>query len=234
MESLSFTENAGTRGARLRSNQARAEQVNARREPWLKYPLDVLLALTMLVAGAPVLGLICWLIQREDGGPILYKQARWGRSGKRFWVLKFRTMVTDSDTRYGIRQATTDDERITRTGRRLRAMGLDELPQLLNILRGEMSFVGPRALAIDEVVDDGRGNAITVEQVPGFFERLAVRPGLTSLATIYLPKDAPPRRKFAYDRLYVRRQSLALDVRLIALSFWISFRGKWETRSKKV
>jgi lipopolysaccharide/colanic/teichoic acid biosynthesis glycosyltransferase len=213
--------------------QTRARVVE-QREPFLKYPLDVALAITMLIFGAPVLLLIAVLIKREDNGPILYKQDRWGRGGKTFRVFKFRTMVPDSDTRYGIRQAATDDARITRIGKTLRAMGLDELPQLLNILKGEMSFVGPRALAIGEIVNDGRENAITVEQVPGFYRRLAVRPGLTSIATIYLPKDAPPRRKFAYDRVYVRKQSLNLDVRLIALSFWISFRGKWETRTGKV
>ncbi len=205
-----------------------------RREPLLKHPLDVALALTMLVVGSPVLAAIALSIKREDGGPILYKQERWGRGGAKFRVYKFRTMVPDSDAKYGIRQAAANDQRITRIGKRLRAMGLDELPQLINILKGEMSFVGPRALAIGEIVNDGNGNAITVEQVPGFAERLAVRPGLTSLATIRLPKDAPPRRKFAYDLVYVRNQTLALDLWLIVLSFWISFRGKWETRESKV
>lgn len=233
MESVSFSETKG-RAASLQANTERAQRVAARREPVLKYPLDIALALTMLILGSPVLLLICFAIKREDGGPILYKQARWGRRGKTFRVFKFRTMITDSDARYGIRQAAKNDERITRIGKTLRATGLDELPQLFNILQGEMSFVGPRALAIDEIVDDGHGNAITVEQVPGFYERLAVRPGLTSLATIYLPKDASPRKKFAYDLVYVTQQSLALDVRLIILSFWISFRGKWETRSQKV
>lgn len=234
MESLSFSDTGTGRATTVQSNRERAQQVAAQREPLLKYPSDIALALTMLLVGSPVLLLICWLIKREDGGPILYKQARWGRSGQVFRVYKFRTMITDSDARYGIRQATKNDERITRIGKTLRAMGLDELPQLLNILQGEMSFVGPRALAIDEIVDDGHGNKITVEQVRGFYERLAVRPGLTSLATIYLAKDAPPREKFAYDLVYVKRQSLGLDLRLIALSFWISFRGKWETRSQKV
>jgi lipopolysaccharide/colanic/teichoic acid biosynthesis glycosyltransferase len=70
--------------------------------------------------------------------------------------------------------------------------------------------------------------------VRGFFERLAVRPGLTSLATIFIAKDAPAQRKFRYDLLYIRRQSLRLDLGLIALSFWISFRGKWETRQRKL
>jgi lipopolysaccharide/colanic/teichoic acid biosynthesis glycosyltransferase len=117
-------------------------------------------------------------------------------------------------------------------GHFLRSTGLDELPQLLNILRGEMSFVGPRALATDE--RDRNGLPIVYTNTPGFATRLQVRPGLTGLATIYLPKDASSRLKFRTDLLYVRRISFWLDVRLILLSFWISFRGKWETRSKKV
>lgn len=230
MESILTESSSLSRHAKI----ARAKQVNARREPFLKYPLDVALALMMIIIGSPVLLLVSLLIKREDGGSVLYTQERWGRSGKSFRVYKFRTMIPESDAQYGIKQAESNDRRITRIGKTLRAMGLDELPQLLNILKGEMSFVGPRALAMDEVVNDGKGNLLTVDQVPGFYQRLAVRPGLTSLATIYLPKDSAPRRKFAYDLVYVKHQSLGLDLRLIALSFWISFRGKWETRSRKV
>ncbi|MBW1717674.1 MAG: sugar transferase, partial [Deltaproteobacteria bacterium] len=124
--------------------------------------------------------------------------------------------------------------RITRVGRILRSTGLDELPQLINIFKGEMSFVGPRSLAVAEIVQDEKGHVVNYEDISGFYERLSVRPGLTGLATIYIPKDAPPRRKFHYDLLYIRKQSLWLDLRLIFLSFWISFRGKWETRGKKM
>jgi lipopolysaccharide/colanic/teichoic acid biosynthesis glycosyltransferase len=95
-----------------------------------------------------------------------------------------------------------------------------------------MSFVGPRALSVDERARDGA--PLRYEEVPGFSTRLLVRPGLTGIATIYLPKDAPARRKFLADALYVRRLSFWLDLRLVALSFWISFRGKWETRDTKV
>ncbi|MEK7834191.1 MAG: sugar transferase, partial [Acidobacteriota bacterium] len=108
------------------------------------------------------------------------------------------------------------------------------IPQLVNIFKGEMSFVGPRALAVGEIIFDEAGKRLEYEQVRGFFERLTVRPGLTSLATVHLPKDSSAGRKFRYDIFYVRRQSLRLDVWLIAISFWISFRGKWETRQKKV
>ena len=142
-------------------------------------------------------------------------------------------MVPNADQDHGIKPAEENDERITRVGRVLRAMGLDELPQIINILRGDMSFVGPRSLAIGETVTDRKGRVVQYENVPGFWERLKARPGLTGMATIYIPKDSHPERKFWYDRLYIRKQSFWLDLRLIAISFWISFRGKWESRQKK-
>lgn len=203
------------------------------REPWLKRPLDIVLSSLMLIVSAPVWLLIALAIKLEDGGPVFYLQERWGRGGTTFIVRKFRTMIPDSDKRYGILQARANDNRITRVGAFLRATGMDELPQLISIWKGDMSFVGPRALAVGETILDANGNRIAYEQVPGFYERMAVRPGLTSVATIFIPKDSPPRRKFRYDLLYIRNISFSLDVWLILLSFWISFRGKWETRGKK-
>lgn len=198
-------------------------------DPPSKRALDLALAGAMLLCSAPIWLLVALAIKLEDGGPVFFGQERWGRGGRTFRVKKFRTMVQHA----GLRPAEQGDRRITRVGRLLRACGMDELPQLLNIWRGEMSFVGPRALAVGEQVRDATGNLVSYESVPGFWQRLAVRPGLTSIATIYIPKDSPPRRKFRYDRLYIRRQSLAVDLRLIALSFWISFRGRWESRERK-
>jgi lipopolysaccharide/colanic/teichoic acid biosynthesis glycosyltransferase len=111
---------------------------------------------------------------------------------------------------------------------------MDELPQLWNIFRGDMSFVGPRALRPGEIEVRGDGRHELLEEVPGFEARCAVRPGLTGVAQIYASRDLPRRQKFRYDRVYITRQSLALDVRLIVLSFWITFRGAWETRGTKV
>ena len=204
------------------------------KEPFLKRPLDVFLSTMMLILSSPVSVIISLTIKLEDGGPIFYRQERWGRDGKRFRAYKFRTMVPHSDKVFGIKQATENDSRITRVGRILRAMGLDELPQIISIFLGDMSFVGPRALAVGEILYDENGFKIDYEKVPGFWERLAVRPGLTGITTIYRPKDISPREKFRYDLLYVQKQSFWLDVRLIIMSFWISFRGKWETRGKKV
>ena len=204
------------------------------REPLLKRWLDIIISLTMLLFSIPICLLIAIAIKLEDGGPVFYRQERWGRFGKKFMVFKFRTMIPDADKKYGLRQAKENDHRITRVGRILRAAGLDELPQIINILRGEMSFVGPRALAVGEIIFDQNGRRIAYEQTPGFHRRQVARPGLTSLATIYIPKDSPAHRKFRYDLYYVRKMSFGLDLRLIALSFWISFRGKWETRQQKV
>jgi lipopolysaccharide/colanic/teichoic acid biosynthesis glycosyltransferase len=204
------------------------------KEPFLKRPLDVFLSTLMLILSAPVSVIISLAIKLEDRGPIFYRQERWGRGGKRFRAYKFRTMVSHSDKVFGIKQATENDLRITRVGRILRAMGLDELPQIINIFLGDMSFVGPRALAVGEILHDENGYQIDYEKVPGFWERLAVRPGLTGISTIYRAKDISPRKKFRYDLLYIQNLSFWLDVRLILMSFWISFRGKWETRGKKV
>jgi len=204
------------------------------KEPLLKRPLDIVLSFIMMLCSLPVSIPIALAIKLEDGGPVFYRQERWGRGGKRFRAYKFRTMVPDSDKKFGITQAAENDSRITRIGKLLRAMGLDELPQIINIFSGDMSFVGPRSLAVGEIVRDEDGNIIDYEDFPGFRERLAVRPGLTGLATIYIPKDVSPSQKFRYDLIYIQRQSFGLDLRLIILSFWISFRGKWETRGKKV
>jgi lipopolysaccharide/colanic/teichoic acid biosynthesis glycosyltransferase len=203
------------------------------KEPWLKRPLDVTLSSLMLILSAPVSFLIALAIKLEDGGPIFYRQERWGRGGARFRAYKFRTMVPHSDKVFGIKQATEDDARITNVGRVLRAMGLDELPQMISIFKGEMSFVGPRALAVGEILNDGNGCRVHYEEIPDFWKRLSVRPGLTGVTTIYKAKDISPRKKFRYDLLYIRKQSFGLDLRLILMSFWISFRGKWEHREKK-
>jgi lipopolysaccharide/colanic/teichoic acid biosynthesis glycosyltransferase len=149
-----------------------------------------------------------------------------------FRVLKFRSMIADADAR-GARQAAAGDARITRVGRWLRATAMDELPQLWSIFRGDMSFVGPRALRPGEIEVNGGGELVALEAVPGFDERCRVPPGLTGVAQIYAPRDIPRRQKFRYDRVYIRNQSFWLDLRLILLSFWITFRGTWEARGRK-
>ena len=142
-------------------------------------------------------------------------------------------MRPDAEALTGAVQASAGDPRVTRIGRLMRATALDELPQLWNILAGDMSFVGPRALRPGEIEVEGDGRLVALEDVPGFAQRILVRPGLTGIAQIYARRDIPRRQKFRYDRLYVRERSWLLDVRLILLSFWISVHGTWEARGRK-
>jgi len=198
-----------------------------------KRTLDLLLAGTGLVLSCPLWAIVAAAIKLEDGGSIFYGQERVGQGGRVFRVLKFRSMIPDAEARVGALQASANDPRITRVGRLMRATALDELPQLVSILRGDMSFVGPRALRPGEIEVLGDGAHVALEDVPGFEARCVVRPGLTGVAQIFAARDIPRRQKFRYDKLYIRRQSFWLDVRLILLSFWITFRGTWETRGSK-
>jgi lipopolysaccharide/colanic/teichoic acid biosynthesis glycosyltransferase/predicted protein tyrosine phosphatase len=216
-----------------RPDRAALDRAWAARPRRAKRAFDLLVAGLGLLASAPLWGLIALAVRLEDGGPVFYGQERVGRHGRRFRGLKFRSMVPDADRRFGPRQAGEADPRITRVGRWLRATAMDELPQLWNIVRGDMSFVGPRALMPAEIERNGDGEVVAVEAVAGAAERHLVRPGLTGLAQVYADRDVPRRHKFRYDRLYIRRQSLGLDLRLIALSFWITLRGTWEVRGRK-
>ena len=201
---------------------------------FLKRPFDISLSFLGIVLSFPLWIVFALMIWLEDRGPVFYRQERIGKNGKLFIALKFRSMIKDAEREQGPVQAKENDKRITKVGKFLRATAMDELPQLTNIFRGDMSFVGPRPLAVEEIVTDENGEATNYQNVPGFWDRLAARPGLTSSATIFIPKDTPPEQKFQHDLSYVQNQSFSLDLRLIALSYWISFRGKWESRQKKV
>ena len=201
--------------------------------PLGKRMLDVALSGCGLIASAPVWLALSAAIKWEDGGPIFYTQDRAGEGGRVFTVFKFRSMIPHAEAVVGALQATEHDPRVTRVGRLMRSTAMDELPQLWNIFRGDMSFVGPRALRPGEIEATG-GELVALEDVPGYAERQQVRPGLTGVAQIYAPRDVGRRNKFRFDRVYAKKQSFWLDVRLILLSFFITFRGKWEDRGRKV
>lgn len=193
----------------------------------MKRALDILLALSGLIITSPAWLVIPLAIRLEDGRPVFFVQERVGRNGVLFPSYKFRSMRVHEDPDPSApRQATADDPRITRVGRLMRATALDELPQLWNILRGDMSFVGPRALLPREEVVAGEG-PVALRELPGFEERHSVRPGLTGLAQVRAARDITHRAKLRYDLLYVRRRTFWLDLRLIAESIWISLRGAW-------
>jgi rhamnosyl/mannosyltransferase len=201
--------------------------------PLAKRAFDALLSGIGLIVSSPVWAVAATAIKLEDGGPVFFRQARVGQNGRRFTVLKFRSMMVNAGRDHGLRQAAAGDARVTRVGRLMRATAMDELPQLVNIFKGDMSFVGPRALMPGEIETGGDGRLIPMEAIDGYRERTAVQPGLTGIAQIYAPRDVTRRHKFRYDRLYVKRRSFWLDIRLILLSFWISMRGTWEHRQRK-
>ncbi len=204
-------------------------------EPILKRPFDFLLAFSGVILSSPLWVFISLLIVLEDGLPIFYSQERVGRQGRPFRAMKFRSMIKDAESSTGPIQAVENDPRVTKVGRILRKTAMDELPQLVNILKGDMSFVGPRALRPKEKeVHGSSDDDLEIEKVEGYYERLHVTPGLTGPAQIYLPADALRKEKFRYDLDYIRKQSFLYDLKLISLSFWITFRGKWETRQKKL
>jgi lipopolysaccharide/colanic/teichoic acid biosynthesis glycosyltransferase len=200
----------------------------------LKRLFDLLIVLAGLTISAPMWLIFGLLIKLEDRGPILFTQERWGQNQSRIRVYKFRTMVPNAIEKFGNIQARENDPRVTRVGRFLRATSLDEMPQLLNILKGDMSWVGPRALPIDEIQAQGEDAGLPDEAIPGFAERARLRPGLTGIAQIFAPRDVPRRQKYQYDAIYADRQSLWLDIRLIFLSLWITLRARWESRESKV
>ena len=153
-----------------------------------------------------------------DRGPVLYRQTRYGKGGQEFTFLKFRTMSVGGEVEGLI--TGHNDHRVTKVGRVLRRTALDELPQVINILRGEMSFVGPRPLPI--AMHDQAART-----VPRFPERLRIIPGLTGVAQLYLPRHCHPRRRVRYDLLYAKKASLWLDIRLMLRAVWNTVTGAW-------
>lgn len=196
--------------------------------------VDLVLASLALILTLPLWLVFALAIKLEDGGPVFFSQRRWGRGMMPIKVLKFRTMVVDADARFGPIQAGQNDHRITRVGRLLRATSLDEMPQILSILKGEMSWVGPRALPINEVQVNEEGGHLPDCAIQGFDLRCRVKPGLTGMAQVHAARDVCRRHKFRYDRFYIEKQSLALDIKLIVLSLWITVRARWEERGKKL
>jgi len=199
----------------------------------LKRPLDFGLASIGLIVSLPLWITVACAIKLEDGGPVFFSQQRWGRGRKPFRAYKFRSMVPDADRRFGAGQAGERDPRLTRVGTLLRPTSLDELPQLLNIWRGDMSWVGPRALPINEK-QQRESDGLPDEAIRGFAERCRVRPGLTGIAQVYAPRDVPRRQKFRYDSLYLDLMSLSLDLRLICLSVLVTMVGRWGRRGHKL
>ena len=189
------------------------------RDPLLSRALDLVVAVLALVFFAPLFVVLALLIRLSDGGPALYRQARLGQGGRLFYCLKLRTMVVDSDARLAALLSRDpvarrewerdhklrDDPRITALGSFLRKSSLDELPQLFNVFRGEMSLVGPRPIVPAEIRRYGWR----------FESYCRVRPGITGLWQVSGRNDVSYRRRVAMDTVYVQTKSFKLDVFLL-------------------
>lgn len=178
----------------------------------IKRPLDAILAAALLVAAFPLMGAIALVIRASGAGPVLLSQERVGLGRRPFRILKFRTMRENAEAATGPAWCAENDPRVTAVGRVLRPTHLDELPQLWNVVRGEMSLVGPRPERPHFVEQFER-------EIPGYAERFSVLPGITGLGQLRSGYDVSIRsvkRKTRYDRLYVRRSGLALDAVLLA------------------
>ncbi len=166
---------------------------------------DIALTLLGLIVLAPVIAVVAFLVRRSLGAPIFFRQERLGRNGEPFAVYKFRTMTDGRDAGGAL---LPDAQRMTRLGNFLRASSLDELPELLNILKGEMSLVGPRPLFVH----------YAEQYTPEQMRRHDVRPGLTGWAQVNGRNAISWEEKFAYDLWYVEHQSLLLDVKIIGMT----------------
>lgn len=192
-----------------------ASLVLRRRFILVKEVIDRLFALAGLTVFLPVLAICGIIIKLTSPGPVFYVQERVGRGGRIFGIIKLRTMVCDAERSSGPVWAQANDPRITAFGRFLRRTHFDEIPQLVNILRGEMALVGPRP-----------ERPVFVEQfksqIPNYADRLLVKPGITGLAQVYHHYDSTLRdvkRKLAYDLLYLKKMCLMVDIAIIFLTF---------------
>ena len=184
---------------------------------------DILLAGFGLLLSAPLWLACSLLIWLEDPGPLLFVKNSVGKGGVNFHQFKLRTMVSGAEEHTGPILASEADERVLRSGRLLRKSALDELPQLLNILIGEMSFVGPRPQRTVLV----RGY---LDSIPSYAERHRVLPGLAGLAQVAGDYYLTPLQKLRFDRLYIHYRSLGYNIKLIALAFVITFWYRWHRR----
>jgi len=190
-------------------------------ESWGKRALDIAGAAFALLLFLPLLLTIAMLVRLESGGPVIFKQRRTGHQGRIFTIYKFRTMIVAEDCG-DVRQATRDDTRVTAVGSVLRKLSLDELPQFLNILKGDMSFVGPRPHALAHDCHYG-------DLIPTYADRFRAKPGLTGLAQVNglrgeIQDLRGMRDRITADNLYIDSWSLGLDVAILAKTALIIFR----------
>ena len=181
---------------------------------FLKRTLDITVCLVAMIVAAPFMLIAAIAIKLEDGGPVFFKQKRATIGGKEFEILKFRSMIVDAEKGGFSIPATGEDPRITKVGKIIRATRIDELPQILNILKGDMSIVGPRPERLEHV-------RAYSEEIPEFEYRLKVKGGLTGYAQIYGKYNTSAYDKLRLDLMYIENYSILLDIKLILLTLRI-------------
>jgi lipopolysaccharide/colanic/teichoic acid biosynthesis glycosyltransferase len=192
-----------------------------------KAGLGRVLAGFLLVPGVPIMLLLVLLVRLTSRGPGLYRQVRVGKGGKKFGMFKIRTMRCDAESD-GAQWTQENDPRITRLGRVLRKLHLDEFPQLINVVRGEMDLIGPRPERPEFI-------QVLAREIPGYMNRLQILPGVTGLAQINLPPDTDldsVRRKLKLDLEYIRTATFLLDLRMFVSTLLRMFglRGEYAMR----
>ena len=185
----------------------------------IKRIIDIVCAAILLVIASPFLLITAIVIKLYDGGPVLYKQIRCTRDAKEFKILKFRSMRVDAEKDGVARLAAKNDSRITPVGKFIRAVRIDELPQLINILKGEMSFIGPRPER-PEII------AQYMEEMPEFAFRMKVKAGLAGYAQVYGKYNTTPYDKLKLDLTYIEDYSVWMDIKLMLLTLKILFKAE--------
>ncbi|MFA5478651.1 MAG: sugar transferase [Candidatus Muiribacteriota bacterium] len=189
-------------------------------EKFFKRFLDIIISVSVLFLLIPVLPLLAFIIKFGSKGPVFYVQKRVGFNNKIFNLIKFRTMINEAESNTGPKLAEVNDIRITKTGKILRKFRIDELPQFINVLKGDMSIVGPRPEREIFVKK-------YYQKLPGYFLRTMVKPGITGLAQIFGGYYTRPEEKLKFDFLYINNYSLFLDIKIIFMTiFRIVFQRK--------
>lgn len=193
------------------------QQTSFRLYPYTKRAFEIIFSITLLILTLPVMLLAALLIKLESRGPVFYQQERTGYEGSEFYIIKLRSMYVDAE-KNGPQWAAANDPRVTRVGRWIRLTRIDELPQLINVLKGEMSLIGPRP---ERPVFTEK----FAREIPGFKKRLNVKPGITGWAQVNGGYNVTPAQKFTMDMYYIEKQSFRLDLQILLRTVWVVLSG---------